>query len=975
MSLTIQDFWNLLQSSGLASESRCSRLQARFNQVQGAVAQANPHALAEWLIAERAISRYQAKLLLAGRPGPFLYRDYLIYSREEADVFRGIHVPSRHPVVLEFVTPAVVGGTLEWPTVADLLARHCQASSPAIGDCYELVDLGLQKFIAVEDITGPTITRYLEKSGPVPLTLAARWIHDLAAALGTLHDKGLSYGCLTSSRVRLVGGKLPCLERRPLRALQMRDGLSVMIQEFDEVQYAAPELAVAGTFPDPLTDIYALGVLFFQCVTGKTPFSGSEREQVLERHAREPIATIRGPASKPLNQLISFMMAKRRDVRTASAREVARQLATWVENPMVSATRKPAPTLEAYRRVIDNRRPSPAEPAVRPTRVTILPVTTGPPSFAPPPTGTQVDALTTIESPIGEPTPVQIVSGDGPPVTSRRTQRRPTSRVKTWAAAATCCLSLILALVWVTHNVLEERDTPSNRTHSGEPVAQSPTVPPNSPAFIVRPRLTSIGRYDIVPDDGDLPWAPPTAGAPPELRYVPNGPQCLIFLNPADLLATDEGPRVLASLGPAFVDRREAWESALGLDLEEIERLIVAYFPGSMSQPIVTTTVLLPEGQDIRQRWSTQAAEDFPDGKLFSLAGRSAYVPDAQSGRLLVDGPEAAVRSVAEIGEAAPVLRSDLEKLWQATDGQRHFNLLCVPNFLFRDGRGMFRPEYASLLAPLDELFRDDVRAVLVSAHLVDETQLYVESRLRSRVDTPTSELNSRVSSKLQQFVSRTKRHVANMRALDPYWRQLAFRVDAMLDFLADNTRIGAESDEVLVNAYLPAQAAHNLLLTAELSLALSQPQSATIASQPQTAITTMEDLLQQRLSFSIPQQSLEFALRDLANEINEGIPGLEFRFGIKIMGTDLEKDGITRNQSIRDFRQENTTVDELLTALVMRANPVTTVKSPAELDQKLVWVVDPGSVQGDEKLVLITTRTGAANQEYDLPAVFVPRP
>ena len=82
--------------------------------------------------------------------------------------------------------------------------------------------------------------------------------------------------------------------------------------------------------------------------------------------------------------------------------------------------------------------------------------------------------------------------------------------------------------------------------------------------------------------------------------------------------------------------------------------------------------------------------------------------------------------------------------------------------------------------------------------------------------------------------------------------------------------------------------------------------------------------------------------MRDLAEDVKGNLKGAPFEFAIKLFGSDLEKDGITRNQSVRDFKQENQTVAEILTALVRKANPITTVKDPSEADQKLIWVIGP---------------------------------
>jgi hypothetical protein len=58
-----------------------------------------------------------------------------------------------------------------------------------------------------------------------------------------------------------------------------------------------------------------------------------------------------------------------------------------------------------------------------------------------------------------------------------------------------------------------------------------------------------------------------------------------------------------------------------------------------------------------------------------------------------------------------------------------------------------------------------------------------------------------------------------------------------------------------------------------------------------------------------------------------------------------------------------------------MRANPVTTVTQPSELDQKLVWLIGPDPDDSNKRIVLITTRDGAQRKEYELPAPFRPDP
>ena len=136
---------------------------------------------------------------------------------------------------------------------------------------------------------------------------------------------------------------------------------------------------------------------------------------------------------------------------------------------------------------------------------------------------------------------------------------------------------------------------------------------------------------------------------------------------------------------------------------------------------------------------------------------------------------------------------------------------------------------------------------------------------------------------------------------------------------------------------------------------------------------TTLSDLLKKkRIDFEVPQQSLEFTLRDLSNEVNEIHPKLTFNFRIRIVGTDLRAAGITRNQQIRNFRAAHKTIGDVLTELLVSANPGSEMVDPTEESQKLVWVLAPDpDKKGGPKIILVTTRKAAQRKGYELPEHF----
>src|SRR5438876_10044045 len=104
MSVDIADFWKLAIASGALSPERCQELNSAFNSLRGASGQANSNSLAEWLVAEEVITRYQALVFLAGRPGPFVFGDYRVFDRVEtgrlAGLLRAVQMTSGQRVLL-----------------------------------------------------------------------------------------------------------------------------------------------------------------------------------------------------------------------------------------------------------------------------------------------------------------------------------------------------------------------------------------------------------------------------------------------------------------------------------------------------------------------------------------------------------------------------------------------------------------------------------------------------------------------------------------------------------------------------------------------------------------------------------------------------------------------------------------------------------------------------------------------------------
>ncbi|MBW8884657.1 MAG: hypothetical protein JF612_07740, partial [Planctomycetia bacterium] len=429
-------------------------------------------------------------------------------------------------------------------------------------------------------------------------------------------------------------------------------------------------------------------------------------------------------------------------------------------------------------------------------------------------------------------------------------------------------------------------------------------------------------------------------------------------------------------LGPALDAERKKFEAASGCKLEEIEQLTITLHNNDGKFPRTSFVVKMNEPASAEQllvKWGNPAATKEAGATYYTGGEWAYYIPESpEDERTFAMGEARDIKDVAAIAGAPPAVFREIERLRRMTDDQRHVTLLFYPQFLFNDdGAPLFAAERAKVRQPLAWLLGDHVQAASASGYFGDES--YFELRMRASLDKEPHVLAMELKDRLDKIPLQLEDYFVTLNP-PPYWKKLAFRYPAMIRELHNQMRTGVDNETAMVNSVLPAAAAHNLVLGGELLISTT-PGQAVASAAPATSSSgpkTIADALQIKTSYSFDQQSLEFAMRDLADDVKSNLKGAPLEFAIKIIGDDLKLDGITRNQSIRDFKQENQTVADILTALVRKANPVTTVKDPSETDQKLVWLIGPDPDSPAKQAVLITTRNAAKTKKYTLPPVFV---
>src|ERR671920_289215 len=147
-------------------------------------------------------------------------------------------------------------------------------------------------YIAMEFLDGRTLKELLIRNGPTPIPIAIDYARQILSALSFAHRHGIVHRDIKPHNI-VVGadGRLKVTDFGIARsgASQMTEAGSIV----GKAQYLSPEQA-RGAPVDPRSDIYSLGVVLYEMLTGKVPFTGDAPVEIAMKH----LSSVPEPPSK-----------------------------------------------------------------------------------------------------------------------------------------------------------------------------------------------------------------------------------------------------------------------------------------------------------------------------------------------------------------------------------------------------------------------------------------------------------------------------------------------------------------------------------------------------------------------------------------------------------------------------------------------------------------------------------------------------
>lgn len=531
------------------------------------------------------------------------------------------------------------------------------------------------------------------------------------------------------------------------------------------------------------------------------------------------------------------------------------------------------------------------------------------------------------------------------------------------------------------------QNAPSTSAERKTAAAENDRKPAPSATGSARPPKDQV----VWVDDPKLLWGAPAPGAPIPLRLLPPGADMFVAARIDRLIDRTAGGSLYEVLSPELAEAMEQLERRIGVPPEDVRRLLMGIDADQEGTFRVSLAVQLksPQPRDaLVKRWQGEEAR-LPAGGTVYLRGdqeNEAWYIDPQTVGMVEWFAVATLAGIQEIEAAeggAVVLPRALNQLWNEVGSEPDLAILTAPNFLFADGRQMLQQFAKELYEPLKQFLIPDFSALLIRMDW--SPQWYVEVRLAPGGNTAPDLLRKKLDEAIGQLPLAAEKLLIDA-TIDPSWKPLSVRLPQMLRVAAQRTRTGVVgAGDIVANMYLPSAAAPNLILggwLASNTVAGPVPQASapptTAApstenpSAPMADRSAIEGLLTQQFSINFDQESLEMAAQSICDQFNAVDPNRTPPLEIVLMGGDLELDGITQNQQIRDFNHRDATLTQVLDDLVRKANPDRTATALDQDAQKLVWVIAPHPERASSQAILITTRT-QAKTKYTLPAQFVP--
>jgi serine/threonine-protein kinase len=210
-----------------------------------------------------------------------------------------------------------------------------QVHHPHIVALHDFGEFDGALYFAMELVRGETLRQRLQRTGPLPVKKSVALVREIASALAAAHPLGIIHRDLKPENillmdaagqpdfVKIVDFGVAKLVRDEDAGGSNQEALTQHGSVVGTPGYIAPEVALRGVTTDPRSDLYALGVVWFECLAGRQPFYAKTATALLMAHALDPVPSLPDEVPLPVAGLVQRLLAKGPEDRPSSAEELS----------------------------------------------------------------------------------------------------------------------------------------------------------------------------------------------------------------------------------------------------------------------------------------------------------------------------------------------------------------------------------------------------------------------------------------------------------------------------------------------------------------------------------------------------------------------------------------------------------------------------------------------------------------------------
>ena len=284
--------------------------------------------MSQELIGKTIAARYQVERLIArgGMASVYLARD-LRLERSVAIKIVHEHLLSDRTFIERFEAEAKNAAKLNHPNLVNVLDQ---------GEDGSLV------YLVMEYVPGMTLRDAMNRYGALEAVRSLELMEYVLSGLAAAHRAGILHRDIKPENILLADdGRVKLADFGLSRAVTANTQTASLI---GTVAYLSPELVTRGQ-ADARSDVYAIGILLFELVTGKQPFVGEQAVQIAFQHANSQVpapSTVKADVAPAIDDLVLWATSKNPDDRPADARELLAAV-TDAKSAIKSGTRQPKP--------------------------------------------------------------------------------------------------------------------------------------------------------------------------------------------------------------------------------------------------------------------------------------------------------------------------------------------------------------------------------------------------------------------------------------------------------------------------------------------------------------------------------------------------------------------------------------------------------------------------------------------------------